>query len=78
MHIDVVLHPAEIATILPARNLTNTTCVVFDVLRATSSMVTAQRLREFSAEYFGPFGGYAQQYLFHHARKTWPRGRGKG
>ena len=40
--------------------------------------VTAQRLREFSAEYFGPFGGYAQQYLFHHARKTWPRGRGKG
>ena len=41
MHIDVVLHPAEIATILPARNLTKTTCVVFDVLRATSSMVTA-------------------------------------
>ena len=40
--------------------------------------VTAQRLREFSADYFGPFGGYAQQYLFHHARKTWPRGRGKG
>ena len=41
MHIDVVLHPAEIATILPARNLSTTTCVVFDVLRATSSMVTA-------------------------------------
>ena len=40
--------------------------------------VTAQRLREFSADHFGPFGGYAQQYLFHHARKTWPRGRGKG
>jgi len=40
--------------------------------------VTTQRLREFSAEYFGPFGGYAQQYLFHHARKTWPRGRGNG
>ncbi len=40
--------------------------------------VTKQRLREFPAEYFGPFGGYAQQYLFHHARKTWPRGRGKG
>ena len=31
--------------------------------------VTASRLREFSATYFGPFGGYAQQYLFHHARK---------
>ena len=40
--------------------------------------VTTQRLRDFSAEYFGPYGGYAQQYLFHHARKTWPRGRGKG
>ena len=41
MHIDVILHPAEIATILPARNLSATTCVVFDVLRATSSMITA-------------------------------------
>ena len=40
MHIDVVLHPAEIA-LLPARDLSTTTCVVFDVLRATSSMVTA-------------------------------------
>ena len=36
--------------------------------------VTTQRLREFSADYFGAFGGYAQQYLFHHARMTWPRG----
>jgi N-glycosylase/DNA lyase len=30
--------------------------------------VTAKRLRDFSASYFGPYGGYAQQYLFHHAR----------
>ena len=37
--------------------------------------VTTKRLRAFSAAHFGPFGGYAQQYLFHHARKTWPRGR---
>ena len=29
---------------------------------------TAQRLREFSETYFGEHGGYAQQYLFHHAR----------
>ena len=36
--------------------------------------VTARRLREFSASYFGPFGGYAQQYLFHHARMTQKRG----
>jgi N-glycosylase/DNA lyase len=33
--------------------------------------VTDGRLREFSASYFGEYGGYAQQYLFHHARKTW-------
>ena len=38
--------------------------------------VTAGKLREFSASYFGEYGGYAQQYLFHHARKTWPRQRG--
>ena len=30
--------------------------------------VTAKRLRDFSRKYFGEFGGYAQQYLFHHAR----------
>ncbi|MEA3186973.1 MAG: N-glycosylase/DNA lyase [Chthoniobacter sp.] len=32
--------------------------------------VTAKRLRQFCEKYFGPFGGYAQQYLFHHARST--------
>jgi N-glycosylase/DNA lyase len=32
--------------------------------------ITAQRLREFSETYFGEHGGYAQQYLFHHARVT--------
>jgi N-glycosylase/DNA lyase len=31
--------------------------------------VTAQKLREFCDAYFGTHGGYAQQYLFHHARK---------
>jgi 2-phosphosulfolactate phosphatase len=40
MLIDVVLNPAEIA-LLPKRDLSETTCVVFDVLRATSSMITA-------------------------------------
>jgi N-glycosylase/DNA lyase len=30
--------------------------------------VTEPRLREFSETYFGEYGGYAQQYLFHHAR----------
>jgi N-glycosylase/DNA lyase len=36
--------------------------------------VTAKRLRDFSASYFGPYGGYAQQYLFHHARMDARRG----
>jgi 2-phosphosulfolactate phosphatase len=40
MRIDVALNPAEIAA-LPTRHLAHTTCVVFDVLRATSSMITA-------------------------------------
>ncbi len=39
--------------------------------------LTTRKLREFSASYFGDYGGYAQQYLFHYARKTWPRGKGK-
>ena len=30
--------------------------------------MTAQQLRHFSETYFGEHGGYAQQYLFHHAR----------
>jgi len=41
---------------------------------ARKRKVTTKRLREFSARYFGPYGGYAQQYLFHHARTTQPRG----
>ena len=39
MQIDVALNPAEIAR-LPERDLSRATCVVFDVLRATSSMIT--------------------------------------
>jgi 2-phosphosulfolactate phosphatase len=39
MIIDAVLNPAEIA-LLPGRDLSATSCVVFDVLRATSSMLT--------------------------------------
>jgi 2-phosphosulfolactate phosphatase len=40
MHIDAVLTPAEFSA-LAIRDLRTTTCVVFDVLRATSSMLTA-------------------------------------
>jgi N-glycosylase/DNA lyase len=32
--------------------------------------VTLKELRDFSRDYFGKFGGYAQQYLFHHARSS--------
>ena len=35
--------------------------------------VTAAVLRTFCAKAFGPYGGYAQQYLFHHARVTWKK-----
>jgi 2-phosphosulfolactate phosphatase len=40
MILDAALTPADISR-LPERDLSGTTCVVFDVLRATSSMVTA-------------------------------------
>jgi N-glycosylase/DNA lyase len=32
--------------------------------------MTPLRLRQFSETYFGQHGGYAQQYLFHHARMS--------
>ena len=35
--------------------------------------VTSQIMAEFAANYFGAYGGYAQQYLFHHARVTGKR-----
>jgi len=37
--------------------------------------ITELRLREFSETYFGEHGGYAQQYLFHHARIASRRSR---
>ena len=40
MHVEIVLTPAEIAA-LPGRDLRASTCVVFDVLRATSTLLTA-------------------------------------
>jgi N-glycosylase/DNA lyase len=47
---------------------------------ARKRKITPQRLRRFSESYFGHHGGYAQQYLFHHARKnrTCERGRAVG
>lgn len=40
MTLDAVLTPADVAA-LSKRNLSRATCVVFDVLRATTSMITA-------------------------------------
>lgn len=37
--------------------------------------MTPRRLRLFCEAYFGPYGGYAQQYLFHHARKAKSRSK---
>ena len=37
--------------------------------------VTRASLTQFAANYFGTHGGYAQQYLFHHARMTGKRRR---
>jgi N-glycosylase/DNA lyase len=51
------------------------------VLRQTyfkrNRKVTPRRLADFAAAYFGGYGGYAQQYLFHHARMTQARQRSK-
>jgi N-glycosylase/DNA lyase len=39
--------------------------------------VRLARLHEFATTHFGPNGGYAQQYLFHYARRfRWARGSG--
>jgi|ERR1043166_6932177 N-glycosylase/DNA lyase len=42
---------------------------------ARARRLNAARLRTFTEQYFGDHGGYAQQYLFHHARSTKTRGR---
>ena len=39
--------------------------------------VRLPRLLRFSAEYFGPYGGYAQQYLFHYVRTKRRRVEGR-
>lgn len=48
--------------------------VLRDNYFARRRKVTAGKLAEFAEKYFGPHGGYAQQYLFHHARMLQRRG----
>lgn len=40
--------------------------------------MTARQLRDRVEAHFGKYGGYAQQYLFHHARTTAPRRLSRG
>jgi N-glycosylase/DNA lyase len=35
--------------------------------------VTNRQLVSFSEQHFGPYGGFAQQYLFHYLRTRWRR-----
>ncbi|MDP9186445.1 MAG: 8-oxoguanine DNA glycosylase [Verrucomicrobiota bacterium] len=39
--------------------------------------LNAKRLQAFTQKYFGDHGGYAQQYLFHHARTTKRKRKGR-
>ena len=43
--------------------------VLREMYFARKRKVTTAQLQRFSEKYFGSYGGYAQQYLFHHARK---------
>lgn len=40
--------------------------------------VTLRQLQEFAGSHFGPYAGYAQQYLFHYARSRLNRSGGPG
>jgi N-glycosylase/DNA lyase len=44
-----------------------------EVYFAGRAKVPLCELKSFSANYFGPYAGYAQQYLFHHWRLTYRR-----
>jgi N-glycosylase/DNA lyase len=47
--------------------------VLNEVYFAGRPKVPLRELKSFSAKYFGPYAGYAQQYLFHHWRLTYRR-----
>lgn len=44
--------------------------VLRELYFAKKRKVTPERIRKFAATHFGPHAGYAQQFLFHHARLT--------
>ncbi len=47
--------------------------ILNEVYFAGRSKVPLRELKSFSANYFGSYAGYAQQYLFHHWRLTYRR-----
>jgi N-glycosylase/DNA lyase len=49
--------------------------VLKEVYFSDRPKVPMRELKLFSAEYFGTYAGYAQQYLFHHWRMTYRRKR---
>jgi N-glycosylase/DNA lyase len=48
--------------------------VLRDIYFAGDTQATAKKMQMFATEYFGPFAGYAQQYLFHFWRLTHRKG----
>ncbi len=50
---------------------------ILRVVFARGRAIKAARMPEYAARKLGPFAGYAQQILFHHARQTWPKGTSK-
>ncbi len=45
--------------------------IMSEVYFAGRPKVSMREMKSFAADYFGPYAGYAQQYLFHHWRLTY-------
>jgi N-glycosylase/DNA lyase len=45
--------------------------IINQVYFADRTKVSLREMKSFAADYFGPYAGYAQQYLFHHWRLTY-------
>jgi N-glycosylase/DNA lyase len=45
--------------------------IMKEVYFARRPKVSLREMKSFAADYFGPYAGYAQQYLFHHWRLTY-------
>jgi N-glycosylase/DNA lyase len=45
--------------------------IINQVYFASRKKISLREMKSFAADYFGPYAGYAQQYLFHHWRLTY-------